>query len=73
MNISWLSIQNYAVTSTKSGVIYFGGEIWGPYNRVVEFKNFEWTLLGTLVSPRQYHHSIKIGSKIYIFGGEDVT
>ena len=66
---------SYAVTSTTSSVIYFGG--WEPeegrIDRVAEFKNFGWNLLGNLASPRNDHHSIKMKNKFYLFGGEDIT
>ena len=72
---TYIRISNYAVTSTRNSVIYFGGYTTeeGPIDRVAEFKNFEWTLLGNLASRRTGHRSIKMGNKIYIFGGEDVT
>ena len=68
--------MHYAVTSTPSSVIYFGG-----YNddedevidKVVEYKNLKWTLLGNLASPRYGHRSIKMDNKIYIFGGSETT
>ena len=72
---SYFRIFRYAVTSTSSGVIYFGGYI--RYNqtndRVVEFKNLKWTLLGYLAKPRVEHRSIKMENKIYIFGGRETT
>ena len=69
-------IGYYAVTSTLSSAIYFGGYDWGEderTDRVVEYKNLEWTLLGNLASPRSYHRSIKMENKIYIFGGWGTT
>ena len=52
-------------------MIYFGGysEAGGPTDRVAEFKNLEWRLLGYLAAPREYHRSIEMGNKIYLFGG----
>ena len=38
-------------------------------DRVAEYKNLEWKLLGNLVNPRYGHSSIKLGSTIYTFGG----
>ena len=69
---TYFRISNYAVTSTPSSVMYFGG--WDAAkgeatDRVVEFKNLKWTLLGNLASPRYRHRSIKMNNKIYIFGG----
>ena len=66
----------YAVTSTPSSVIYFGGwdgDEFEETDRVVEYKNLEWTLLGNLASPRYGHRSIKMDKKIYIFGGAGTT
>ena len=59
------------MTSTPSCVIYFGG--WDSYekksDRIVEYKNLKWTLLGNLASSRSGHRSIKMDNKIYIIGG----
>ena len=66
----------YAVTSTSSSVIYFGGfdgDKVEETDRVVEYKNLEWTLLGDLASPRRSHCSIKMENKIYLFGGAFTT
>ena len=70
--------MNYAVTSTANSVIYFGGFTYDNNksytDRVAEFKNLEWTLLGNLAGPRKSgtgqigHRSIKMGTKIYVFG-----
>ena len=55
-------------------MIYFGGvSEEGPTDRVAEFKSLEWNLLGNLAGPRRDHRSIKMGNKIYIFGGLDIT
>ena len=73
---TYLSIHNYAVTSTPSSVIYFGGyhnEEAKTSDKVVEFKNLKWSLLGNLLSPRSSPCSIKIENKIYLFGGFDTT
>ena len=73
---TFFRISHYAVTATSSSVIYFGGydrdEI-GETDRVVEYKNLRWTLLGNLAIPRYGHRSIKMGNKIYIFGGSGTT
>ena len=67
---TYFRIYNYAVTSTPKSVIYFGGwENGGATDRVFEYQNLKWTLLGNLASPRHGHRSIKMYSKIYIFGG----
>ena len=73
---TYFRIAYYAVTATPSSVIYFGGydfdeneETGRPTDRVVEYKNLKWTLLGNLASPRDGHRSIKMDNKIYIFGG----
>ena len=71
---TYFRILNYAVTSTPSSVIYFGGSIESKEtDRVVEYKNLKWTLLGNLASPRSGHASIKMDNKIYIFGGGEIT
>ena len=77
---TYFRISSYAVTSTPSSVIYFGGyedQTISSNNdvtdRVVEYKNLKWTLLGNLASPRHGHRSIKMNNKIYIFGGADTT
>jgi len=55
-------------------VIYFGGvSEEGPTDRVAEFKSLEWNLLGNLAGPRRDHRSIKMGNRIYLFGGLDIT
>ena len=69
MKKTYFRIIDYAVTSTPSSVIYFGGRT----DRVVEYKNLKWTLLGNLASPRYGHRSIKMNNKIYIFGGRETT
>ena len=69
-------IYFYAVTATPSSVIYFGGYDDGEgevSDRVAEYKNLKWTLLGNLASPRFGHRSIKMDNKIYIFGGDETT
>ena len=69
-----IRIRSYAVTSTTSSVIYFGGSTeQGRIDRVAEFKNFEWTLLGNLVGPRCGHRSIKMRDMIYLFDGDVET
>ena len=54
-------------------MIYFGGKIYFDDGRetdkVVEYINLEWSLLGNLASPRFSHRSIKMDNKIYISGG----
>ena len=68
---TYFRIHDYAVTSTPSSVVYFGG--WDEQNieteKVVEYRNLKWTLLGNLARLRYVHRSIKMGNKIYIFGG----
>ena len=63
------------MTSTPSSVIYFGGSEDYPVtsDRVVEYMNLEWTLLGNLAIPRYDNRSIKLENKIYIFGGSGGT
>ena len=73
---TYFRIGLYAVTSTPSSVIYFGGYDWDEHEKtdwVVEYKNLKWTLLGNLASPRESHRSIKMDNKIYIFGGIDTA
>ena len=71
---TYFRIYRYAVTSTPSSVIYFGGsDDRGQTNRVVEYQNLKWTILGNLASPRRGHRSIKMENKIYLFGGYDTT
>ena len=67
---TYFRINDYSVTSTPSSVIYFGG-IYDDYesDKVVEYKNLKWTLLGNLAGTRDAHRSIKMDNKIYIFGG----
>ena len=50
-------------------MIYFGGYTAeeDSIDRVAEFKNFHWTLLGNLAGPRRDHRSIKMADKIYVF------
>ena len=77
MSKTFFRIYNYAVTATPSSVIYFGGYDWDESeesDRVVEYKNLKWTLLGNLASPRfEGHRAIKMDNKIYIFGGIGTT
>ena len=55
-------------------MIYFGGsDDLGQTDRVVEYQNLKWTLLGNLVGPRYGHRSIKMEKKIYLFGGAYTT
>ena len=64
------------MTSTPSSVIYFGGydnDEWEETDRVVEYKNLNWTLLGNLASPRADFRSIKMDSMIYLLGGSGTT
>ena len=73
---TFFRIYDYAVTATPSSVIYFGGKDWDEgetTDRVVEYKNLKWTLLGNLASPRYGHRSIKMDDKIYLFGGFGTT
>ena len=72
---TYFRIAIYAVTSTPSSVIYFGGEgdEFEKTDRVVEYKNLKWTLLGNLTGQRRVHRSIKMDNKIYIFGGDGRT
>ena len=68
-------IYDYAVTSTTSSVIYFGGSLSNgeSTDNVVEYKNLKWTLIGNLAHPRYAHRSIKMDNKIYFFGGWRTT
>ena len=73
---TYFRIGVYAVSSTPRSVIYFGG--WDSVDdevtdKVVEYKDLKWTLLGNLASPRESHRSIKMDSEIYIFGGSETT
>ena len=73
---TFFSIMKYAVTSTPSSVIYFGGYNWKEQeesDRVVQYQNLKWTLLGNLASPRYLHRSSKMENKIYLFGGATIT
>ena len=73
----YFSIYDYAVTSTSTNVIYFGGNLGdqegGKTDRVVEFRSLEWILLGYLASPRDGHRSIEMDNKIYLIGGHGTT
>ena len=72
----YFRIRSYAVTSTPNSVIYFGGYHWDENettDKVVEYKNLGWTLLGNLASSRGGHRSIKLDNKIYMFGGFHTT
>jgi len=71
MKQTYFRIYQYAVTYTQSSVIYFGGlDNQSPNDRVAEYKDLKWTLIGSLASSRYGHRSIKIDNKIYLFGGE---
>ena len=73
---TYFRIYYYAVTSTPSSVIYFGGynDYDGEsFDKVAEYKNLKWNLLGNLASPRDGHRSIKMNNQIYLFGGWDTT
>ena len=72
----YFRISDYSVTSTATNVIYFGGYDQDEnevIDRVIEYRNLEWILLGYLASPRYGHRSIKMDNKIYLFGGVDTT
>ena len=76
INLFYFRLRSYTVISLPSSVIYFGGQSYyeGEYvttDRVAEYKNLEWKLLGNLVSPRIWHSSIKMGTSVYTFGGRD--
>ena len=62
----------YAVASRPTSVIYFGG-FDDETDKVVEYRNLKWNLLGKLVSRRWGHRSIKMTNKIYLFGGTETT
>ena len=73
---TYFRITDYAVTSTPSSVIYFGGydlDKSQTTDKVVEYKNLQWTLLDNLASPRMGHRSIKMENNIHLFGGWDTT
>ena len=71
---TYFRIFSYAVISTPSSVIYFGGYDYGSQtDRVVEYKNLKWTLLGNLARPRDGHSSITMNNKIYLVGGYEAT
>ena len=65
----------YAVSSTSTSVIFFGGFINDGdqtdelTDRVVEYKELKWTLVGKLSVPRSRLSSIKIDNKIFLLGG----
>ena len=53
-------------------MIYFGGFTYddmSSIDKVAEFKNLGWNLLGNLAGSRSRHQSIKMGYKIYVFLG----
>ena len=53
-------------------MIYFGGFInddLDSTDKVVEYKNLKWTLLGNLAGLRDRLSSIKMDNKIYLLGG----
>ena len=69
----YFRIAAYSVISTPSSVLYFGGflgytDLGGSTDKVAEFKNMKWNILGNLASPRHGHRSIQMRNKIYIFG-----
>ena len=68
-------IYSYSAISTPISVIYFGGyhNDEGPNDIVAEYKNLEWTRLGTLATGRYGHRTIQMGSKIYVMGGFGTT
>ena len=53
----YFRIYGYAVTATPSSVIYFGRYDWDEEesDKVVEYQNLKWNLLGYLASPRYAH------------------
>ena len=72
----YFRIAYYSVISTPSSVLYFGGYVGytdvpiRETDKVAEFKNMKWNILGNLASPRHGHRSIQMRNKIYIFGAE---
>ena len=70
-----IRLYGYSVISTPISVLYFGGyhNDNGANDMVAEYKNLKWSELGRLASARYAHRSIKLNSKIYIFGGWDTT
>ena len=72
---TYFRIYLYSVISTTSSVIYFGGLTSedDPNDLVAEFKDLEWNKLGNLAGPRHGHRSIKMGNKVYLFGGQNIT
>ena len=71
----YFRLYAYSVISTPISVIYFGGyhNDEGQNNIVAEYRNLKWNRLGTLAIARYQHRSIQMGTKIYIFGGQDTT
>ena len=69
----YFRFYDYTVISLPSSVIYFGGQSFNKnaYDKVAEYKNLEWKLLGNLSRPRMAHSSIKMETTIYTFGGLD--
>ena len=62
---------DYSVISLPNSVIYFGGRSdQGASATVAEYNNLKWKILGNLAAgKRSAHRSIKIGTRIFIFGG----
>ena len=56
-------------------MIFFGGftnNIRDSTDKVVEYKELKWTLLGNLSGPRGHQSSIKMDNKIYLVGSYDL-
>ena len=56
-----------------TSVIYFGGRYrdngWTENDIVAEFKDDKWIRIGNMAQPRDYHRSIQMNDKIFVFGG----
>ena len=73
-------LHSYSIVSMPTSVIYFGGRYknngWTNNNIVAEFKDDfkdefkdDWIPIGKMTQPRDYHRSIQMNDKIFVFGG----
>ena len=61
------AISAYSTASTSEAAYIIGG--YGTEGNIAEFRNYSWSLVGTLVRSRYEHGSIALDNDIMVIGG----
>ena len=63
-------VAKYSLESISDAVYLIGGAYRGEFAGIIsQFKNYEWSRIGTLQKPRDFHASITYDLQTMVIGG----